>query len=60
MPRRYPMPRPLNELEGGVNASMDWSLRRNTGLPLVQQRNAQLNFTVPPSILPRVATKVIA
>jgi hypothetical protein len=25
------MPRPLDELEGGVNASMDWSLRRNTG-----------------------------
>jgi hypothetical protein len=57
LPRRYPMPRPLNELEGGVNASMDWSLRRNTGLPLVQQRNAQLNFTVPPSILLRVATR---
>ena len=37
---------------------MDWSLRRNTGLPLVQQRNAQLNFTVPPSILLRVATNV--
>jgi hypothetical protein len=54
------MPRPLDELEGGVDASMDWSLRRNTGLPLVQQRNAQLNFTVPPSILLRVATKVIA
>jgi hypothetical protein len=39
-------------------SSMDWSLRRNTGLPLVQQRNAQLNFTVPPSILLR-ATEVI-